>query len=169
MRSRRKFRSNTKRKPLTTVAHGLSTVQTHKHTHTYTYVDESTYVYIDQRRSLWALFMVRTWIMDLEYSVCVWATSAPWIMLDCVGTRGEAGGSIWIAKRQFWHLRIITIWIWIYRFANETILGEGMQCPRASIWTCAGCVQAIVISLANILSGKERQTDSGTEREREKE
>lgn len=36
--------------------------------------------------------------------LCVWATSAPWIMLECVGTRGEGQwviqlpGSIWIAK-----------------------------------------------------------------------
>lgn len=44
-----------------------------------------------------------------------------------------------------------------------------MQCPRASIWTCAVCVRAIVISLANILSGKarERERQTMTKRGRE--
>lgn len=70
---------------------------THSHTHIHI-VDGSTYVHIDQRRSLCALFMVRTWIMDLEYCVCM-GNKCP---MNHVGVRryerGGGRGSIWIAK-----------------------------------------------------------------------
>lgn len=74
MRSRRKFRSNTKRKPLTTVAHGLSTVQTHKHTHTHLHRWE----YVRAHRSA-------TQPLSVIYGPHL--DNGPWILCVCMGNK----------------------------------------------------------------------------------